>query len=41
QGIDVGRLSTISYGKEKPVAEGGDEAAHAQNRRAVTVVMGR
>ncbi len=41
QGVDVGRLSTISYGKEKPVAEGGDDAAHAQNRRAVTVVMGR
>jgi peptidoglycan-associated lipoprotein len=40
QGIDVSRIATISYGKERPVAEGGDEAAMAQNRRAVTVVMG-
>lgn len=41
QGIDVARLSTISYGKEKPAVEGSDEAAHAQNRRAVTMVMSR
>jgi peptidoglycan-associated lipoprotein len=41
QGIDVGRLSTISYGKEKPAVDGSDEAAWAQNRRAVTVVMSR
>jgi peptidoglycan-associated lipoprotein len=41
QGIDVSRLATISYGKEKPAVDGSDEAAHAQNRRAVTVVMGR
>ena len=38
QGVDAGRLSTISYGKEKPAVEGSDEAAWAQNRRAVTVV---
>lgn len=41
QGIDLGRLSTISYGKERPAVDGSDEAAWAQNRRAVTVVMGR
>jgi peptidoglycan-associated lipoprotein len=41
QGIDVSRLTTISYGKEKPAVDGSDEAAHAQNRRAVTVVIGR
>lgn len=41
QGIDVARLSTISYGKERPAVDGSDEAAWAQNRRAVTVVMGR
>jgi peptidoglycan-associated lipoprotein len=41
QGIDVARLSTISYGKERPAVEGSDEAAHAQNRRAVTMVMSR
>lgn len=33
-GIDAGRLSTISYGEERPVAMGHDEAAWAQNRRA-------
>ena len=40
QGIAVDRLSTISYGKERPAVEGSDEGAFAQNRRAVTVVMG-
>lgn len=38
QGVDASRLSTISYGKERPVAMGSDEASWAQNRRAVTVV---
>lgn len=37
-GIDPGRIATISYGKERPVALGHNEAAWAQNRRAVTVV---
>lgn len=41
QGIDVARISTISYGKERPAVDGSDDAAMAQNRRAVTVVMGR
>ena len=41
KGIDVSRISTISYGKERPLAPGSDEAAWAQNRRAVTVVVGR
>jgi peptidoglycan-associated lipoprotein len=41
QGIDVGRIATISYGKERPAVDGSDEAAMAQNRRAVTMVMGR
>lgn len=40
QGIDVGRLATISYGKERPASEGSDEAAMAGNRRAVTMVAG-
>ncbi len=40
QGIAVDRISTISYGKERPAAEGSDDAANAQNRRAVTMVMG-
>lgn len=33
-GIPGSRLSTISYGKEKPLAGGEDESSHAQNRRA-------
>lgn len=38
-GVDAGRLSTISYGKERPVALGSDESAWAQNRRAVTITI--
>ena len=33
-GVAPERLATISYGKERPVAMGSDEAAWAQNRRA-------
>ena len=38
QGIDESRISTISYGKERPAVLGSNEAAWAQNRRAVTVI---
>lgn len=38
-GIDAARLSTISYGKERPVALGSDEESWAKNRRAVTVTI--
>ncbi|MCP1470032.1 peptidoglycan-associated lipoprotein [Sphingobium sp. OAS761] len=38
-GIDPGRITTVSYGKERPAALGSDEAAWAQNRRAVTVTI--
>ena len=38
RGVPVSRMSTISWGKERPVAEGSDEGAWAQNRRAVTVI---
>ncbi len=41
QGVDSGRMTTISYGKERPAVDGSDEAAWAQNRRAVSVVMTR
>uniref|UniRef100_UPI0030DC7474 peptidoglycan-associated lipoprotein Pal n=1 Tax=Pseudomonas proteolytica TaxID=219574 RepID=UPI0030DC7474 len=34
RGVAPGRISTISYGKERPIALGSDEAAWAQNRRA-------
>lgn len=33
-GIDSKRLSVISYGKERPIAQGDTEAALAKNRRA-------
>ena len=39
RGVSPSRLTTISYGKERPVAMGSDEGAYAQNRRAVTVVL--
>ena len=38
-GVDPSRMSTISYGKERPIALGSDEANWAQNRRAVTVTV--
>ncbi len=39
RGVNPGRISTISYGKERPLALGSDEASWAQNRRAVTIVL--
>ncbi|MFA5966696.1 MAG: peptidoglycan-associated lipoprotein Pal [Sphingomonas sp.] len=39
RGVDPRRISTISYGKERPLALGSDEASWAQNRRAVTIVL--
>ena len=38
RGIPESRMTTISWGKERPEAEGSDESAWARNRRAVTVV---
>lgn len=38
-GIPSDRIRTVSYGKERPVALGSDEAAWAQNRRAATVTI--
>jgi peptidoglycan-associated lipoprotein len=38
QGVPANRVSTISYGKERPAVVGSNEAAWAQNRRGVTVV---
>ncbi|TDJ04397.1 MAG: peptidoglycan-associated lipoprotein Pal [Deltaproteobacteria bacterium] len=37
-GVDASRISTISYGKEKPVAFGHGEDAWSQNRRGNFVV---
>ncbi|MBL45282.1 peptidoglycan-associated lipoprotein Pal [Erythrobacter sp. SN021] len=38
-GIPANRIRTVSYGKERPVALGSNEAAWAQNRRAATVTI--
>jgi len=39
RGVDASRITTISYGKERPAALGSDESSYAQNRRAVTVTV--
>jgi peptidoglycan-associated lipoprotein len=39
-GVSKDRVKTISYGKERPVAMGSNEAAWAQNRRGVSVITG-
>jgi peptidoglycan-associated lipoprotein len=39
RGVNAARINTISYGKERPIALGSDEASWAQNRRAVTIVL--
>ena len=40
-GVKAQRLSTISYGSERPKAEGSDETSWAQNRRANFVVTAK
>ena len=35
KGVDAGKVSTVSYGEEKPAVLGHDEAAYSKNRRAV------
>jgi peptidoglycan-associated lipoprotein len=37
-GVNPTRMSTIAYGKERPVAVCSDESCWSQNRRAVTVI---
>jgi peptidoglycan-associated lipoprotein len=37
-GVPANRISTISYGKERPSVVGDNEAAWAQNRNAITSV---
>jgi peptidoglycan-associated lipoprotein len=38
-GVDAGRISTISYGKDRPVDLGHDETAWAKNRRCEFVII--
>ena len=40
-GIASARISTISYGKERPLDPGQNEEAWAKNRRAHTVITGK
>ncbi|MCI5049317.1 MAG: peptidoglycan-associated lipoprotein Pal [Rickettsiales bacterium] len=37
-GVSPSRITTVSYGKERPAALGSNESSWAQNRRAVTVI---
>ena len=39
-GVAPDRITSVSYGEERPVAMGSNDAAWAQNRRAVTMVGG-
>ena len=38
QGVTADRISTISYGKDRPTALGDDEQSWQQNRNAITAV---
>jgi peptidoglycan-associated lipoprotein len=38
QGVSAARITTISYGKDRPTAMGDNEQAWAQNRNAITSV---
>ena len=38
-GVSADRLSTVSYGKERPIDPASNEDAWAKNRRAVTVTI--
>ena len=38
KGVAAARISTISYGKDRPTAMGSNEQAWAQNRNAITSV---
>ncbi len=38
QGVAPGRISTIAFGKERPIAVCSEESCFSQNRRSVTVI---
>lgn len=40
QGVAEGQIVTVSYGEERPAAEGADEAAYEKNRRVEFVDAG-
>lgn len=38
-GVDPARVQTVSYGKERPIAMGANDAAWAQNRNGFTQIL--
>ncbi|MEO0923027.1 MAG: peptidoglycan-associated lipoprotein, partial [Pseudomonadota bacterium] len=40
KGVAAGRMKTLSFGKERPVAVCNDISCWSQNRRAVSVLAG-
>ncbi len=40
-GVGAGRLTTISYGEDRPVCQESDEACWQKNRRAYMTITGR
>lgn len=40
QGVDPSRISTVSYGKERPVCQQSTEACWSLNRNATTIIQG-
>jgi peptidoglycan-associated lipoprotein len=40
RGVDAGRMRTVSYGKERPIAVCNDISCWSQNRRAQTILNG-
>lgn len=41
QGVNADRITTISFGKERPVDSGNTDEAHAKNRRANFVITSK
>jgi peptidoglycan-associated lipoprotein len=39
-GVDAGRITTVSYGKERPIDPGDNEDAWGKNRNAHTAIVG-
>ncbi|MEL6677290.1 MAG: peptidoglycan-associated lipoprotein Pal [Pseudomonadota bacterium] len=40
QGVPAGRMSTVTFGKERPVSLCSDESCWSQNRRSISVLAG-
>ena len=39
QGVPASRITTVSYGKDRPIRLGNTEEDHAMNRRGVTLIV--